>query len=329
MTTRRKVLLALGAAGLATLSLSALPQQDKRVRRIGYVSAANVASNASYLAAFRQGMSELRWIEGRDYSIDARYSNGISQAMEGMAAEIVATQPDLLLAGGDAVARLYIQKTKTIPIVFTIAQDPVGNGLVASLRQPGGNATGLTILAAELSPKRLQLLKEAFPHVSHVVVLFDPLDLGSRPQVTETEQAAARLNIRVTLIELQQASDIEPAFKRGTALGTQAYIATQGGVMNIYNQAIADRIMRLRMPAISGNNVYADAGGLMSYGASIPDNFHRAAAYVEKILKGAKPGDLPVEQPTKFELVINMKTAKAMGFKIPQSILLRADRVIE
>lgn len=184
------------------------------------------------LAAFRQGMAELRWVKGRDYVIDARYANGVAQAGPGLAAELVATQPDLLLTSGDTVARLLIERTKTVPIAFAIIQDPLVTGVVASLLRPGGNATGLTNLARDLSVKRLQLLKEAFPRVVRVVLMFEPAVVGIGSQVKDTEEAAARLKMRITPIELRQAADIEPAFKRGAALGAQAYMVAGGLVTN-------------------------------------------------------------------------------------------------
>ena len=247
----------------------------------------------------------------------------------GLAAEVVATRPDLLLTSGDGVIRLLTQRTKTIPIVFTIAQDPVGNALVASLQRPGGNATGLMSLASDLSAKRLQLLKEAFPRVAHVVLFFEPDNVGSVSQAKEIEQAAPRLGMRITPIGLRQPADIEPAFKRGAALGAQGYMVTASLLAVAQRQAIVDRSLRSKVPAIFENSQLVDAGGLMSYGPSWEDNFRRAAGYVDKILKGAKPGDLPIEQPVKFELVLNLKTAKAMGLRFPQSFLVRADRVIE
>jgi len=326
MTTRRKMLLALGAGVLA--AFPALAQQEKRARRIGYLSGSTVQTNAAWLAAFREGMTELRWIEGRDYVIDAHYANGISQVQEGLAAELVASRPDLLLVSTDEWAHRLVQSTKTIPIVFAIAQDPVGTGVATSLQRPGGNATGLTNLARDLTAKRLQLLKDAFPRIAHVVLLYEP-NLGGVSQMKDSEQAAARLKMRVTPIELRQAADIEPAFKRGTALGVHAYVITQSGFFAAQRQSIQNLILRSKAPSIFPNADFVEAGGLMSYGASIADNFRRAAAYVDKVLKGAMPGDLPVEQPTRFELVLNLKTAKAMGIKFPQSILVRADRVIE
>ena len=326
---QRRRLLCLAASGLATLSFPVLAQTGHQVRRIGFLSLGSAQSVAAYFAAFRQGMLELRWIEGRDYVIDARYANGVAQAGPALAAELVTARPDLLLVPAEEHARLLARGTKTIPIVFAIAQDPVGNGIAASLRRPGGNATGLTSLATELSAKRLQLLKEAFPRVAHVALLFEPDDVGSVSQAKEIDEAAPRLRMRVTPIELRQPADIEPAFKRATALGAQAFMVTAGGTANSQRQVIADRIIRLKVPAMFGNSLDVEVGGLMSYAVSFTDNFRRAAAYVDKILKGAKPGDLPIQQPIKFEMVVNMKTARAIGATFTETFMIRVDRVIE
>ncbi|MBI2318244.1 MAG: ABC transporter substrate-binding protein [Betaproteobacteria bacterium] len=327
MSTRRKLCIALGLAPLWT-ARPAPAQTERRVQRIGYLSGVSAQSGAGWLAAFRQGMAELRWVEGRDYVIDARYAEGVAQAQADLAAKLVAMQPDLLLSVGDNGARILAQRTKTIPIVFTIGTDPVGRGVAASLVRPGGNVTGLSALARDLGAKRLQLLKEAFPRVAHVAVLFVP-DAAGKIQVQEIEEAAARLKLRVSPIELRQAADIEPAIRRGAVLGANGYIITQNLLMNAQRQAFADRVLHSKFPAIFASEEHVEAGGLMSYAPSYRDNFRRAAGYVDKILKGAKPGELPIEQPVKFELVLNLKTAKAMGFTFPQSILLRADRVIE
>ena len=324
---RRQFLIA--TIGLATLSLSAHAQTEHRVRQIGYLSQASAQVNAARLAAFRAGMMELRWVEGRDYSIDARYANGVTHTLPGLAADLVATRPDLLLVPSDEDVRLLAQSTKTIPIVFAIAQDPVGNGLAASLRRPGGNATGLTTISTELSSKRLQLLKEAFPRVAHIVLLFEPDNVGSVSQAKEIGKVASRLGVRITPIELRQPSDVEPAFKRATAIGAQAYIVTTGGTIASQRQAIADRIIRLKTPAMFTNIEWPEAGGLMSYGPAFTDNFRRAAVYVDKILKGANPGEIPIEQPTKFELIVNMKTARAARFTFPETFLMQVNRVIE
>lgn len=323
---KRRDLLRLACVLLAGVALPARAQQTAGIRRIGFLIGVTVPASAGWLAAFHQGMAELRWVEGRDYVVEARYAGGVAQAPANLAAELVATQPDLLLTGGDAVILPLAQRTRTIPIVFALASDPVGSGLVTSLQRPGGNLTGLTHLSRDLGAKRLQLLKEAFPRVGHVGVLFV---VTVRSQVKELEETAPRLKMRVTPIELREAADIEPAFKRGASLGAQAYVVTTGPLINSQRQAIADHLLRSKVPAILASAEHAEAGGLMSYAPSYRDNFRRAAAYVDKILKGAKPGDLPIQQPTQFELVVNLKTARAMGFTMPQSILLRADRVIE
>jgi len=221
---QRRQILRLAVVGLAAMSLTVVAQPEKRVRRIGYLSGSDVRTHASFLAAFRAGMADLRWVEGRDYVIDGRYANGVLEALPGLAAELVATQPDLLLTPTEEGARHLLERTKTIPIVFAIGQDPVGSGLAASLRRPGGNATGLTSLTIDLAAKRLQLLKEAFPRVAHVVLFFEPDNVGSVSQAKEIEQAAPRLGIRITPIGLRQSADTEPAFKRGAGLGAQAYI---------------------------------------------------------------------------------------------------------
>ncbi len=325
---RRQLLLALGAGSLLA-SLPIFAQRDKRVRRIGFLAISTAQAQAPLLSAFRAGMVELQWVEERDYVIDAQYANGIPVAGPGLADKLVTSQPDLLLTTAEEAVALLTKRTKTIPIVFAIAQDPVGSGFAESLRRPGGNATGLTTLARELSSKRLQLLKETFPSVTHVALLFEPANSGSFSQVKDTEVAAARLALRVSSFPLRHAADLEAAFKRGAALGTQAYIFTQGGFIATHRQAVLDLAARFRVPSFFTTIPSVEAGGLLSYAPSPEDNYRRAATYVDKILKGAKPGDLPIEQPTKFEMVVNMKTAKAMGFDIPQSVLLRADRVIE
>jgi putative ABC transport system substrate-binding protein len=324
---RRKFLIA--SIVLAGLPLSAQSQTQRRLQRIGYLSQASAQVNADRLAAFRAGMRELRWVEGRDYSIDARYAEGVTHSLPRLAAELVATRPDLLLVPSDEDVRLLVQSTKTIPIVFAITQDPVGNGLAESLRRPGGNATGLTTLSTELSAKRLQLLKEAFPQVAHVVLLFEPDNVGSISQLKVIEEVAPRLKVRITPIALRQPSDIEPAFKRAVAIGAQAYIVTTGGTISSQRRAIADGINRLKIPAMYASSQYVEAGGLMSYGPSFIDNYRRAAVYVDKILKGASPGDIPIEQPTQFELIVNMNTAKATGLMFPKSFLTHVTRLIE
>ena len=329
MNHRRKLLIALGTGALVNPLAARAQPPPAKLRRIGFLSRASAQVSAPWLAAFRAGMVKLLWVEGRDYAIDGRYADGSGQALRGLAAELVAAGPDLLLATGDEAVYQLAQRTKTIPIVFTLAQDPVGSGLAASLRRPGGNATGLTTLATELSAKRLQLLKEAFPRVSHVVVLFEPDNGGSVSQAKEIEGAASRLGLRVTPIELPQPADVESTFKRAAALGAQAYMLTQSGTSEIRLQGIVDHMIRLKVPSMAASTLLVEAGALMSYGISSTDNFRRAAGYVDKIFKGAKPDELPIQQPVTFEMVVNLKTAKAIGLTVPPIVLLQADRVIE
>ncbi len=324
---RRDTMLALLALGAAPFAV--LAQQEKRMRRIGVFFLTSAKFSDHWLAAFRAGMAELRWIEGRDYVIESRYADGVLRAGPALAAELIATQPDLVLTGAEQAVRMLAAASKTVPVVFAISKDPVGSGIAASLARPGGYATGLTDLSHGLAAKRLQLLHETIPRVAHVGLLFDPADVGSISQVKEVMEAATQLRIKVTPIELGQAANLEQPFKRGAALGVQAYTIADGPLSSSQLQFLADSTLRARVPAMFTNAQYAEAGGLMAYAPSLPDNFRRAAAYADKILKGANPGDLPVEQPVKFELVINLKTAKALGIKIPQTVLLRADRVIE
>ena len=330
MKTLRRIVSGIGAAALiASAVIHAQEPAAQGVRRIGVFVLGNAQAMAPWLAAFRKGMSALRWAEGRDYVIDARYADGDASAGPGLAAALAAARPDLLLTTGDAGTRILDRQTREIPIVFTIAQDPVGNGFAASLRRPGGRATGLTSLASDLGGKRLQLLKEAAPRIAHVGLLFEPDHAGSALQAKEIEGAARQLGMRATALALRQSGDIGPAFKTGAAQGVQGYIVAEGSITNTQRKIIAEHLLRLQVPSIGGNSEYAEAGGLMSYAASFPDNFRRAAAYADKILKGAKAGELPIEQPMRFELVLNRNTARTMHLTFPQTIFLQATREVE
>ena len=324
---RREAVIALACVGMPFGR--ALAQSGKRVRRIGVFTAGSLQGTEARLGEFRQGMKERGWIEARDYTIDARYGDKGVQAWSALTAELVATKPDLLLTTGDAATRLLIQRTRKIPIVFAIAQDPVGNRLVASLQQPGGNVTGLTTLSGDLAGKQLQLLKEAFPGIGQVALLYEPENAGSVSQARQMGEAAPRLGMRIKRVGIRGPADLEAAFGEGSAAGAQAYILAQGGVVSAQRRVIAERLVGLKLPSIAANTDYAESGALISYAASSRENFHRAAGYVDRIFKGAKPAELPVEQPTKFELVLNLKTARAIGKSFAQSFLLRADRVIE
>jgi putative tryptophan/tyrosine transport system substrate-binding protein len=322
---RRRLVVCLG------LSLAAWPPvfaQERRLRRIGFLTGGTVAGQASNLAAFRAGMAALGWVEKRDYVIDERYGNANLQGMPILAADIVASKPDLLLTALDSNVLMLMERSRSIPIVFTFSSDPVANGIATSLQRPGGNATGLATYAPEITAKRFQLLKESFPQVTHVVLLYPAGDVARDVQIKESENAAARLKMRVSPIGIAQVSDLDAAFHRGLSIGAQSFSVTAGGILVSLKQEIVDRITRAKAPSILPD-AYADAGSVISYGASPRDGYRRAAAYADKILKGAKPADLPIEQARIFELVVNMKTAKAMGITIPQSLLLRADHVIE
>jgi len=304
-------------------------QSGATPKRIGFHSAGSRGSNAGWLDAFRGGMSQLGRKDGRDYVIEARFSDGQSDVVQRLANELVATQPDVLLCPGDASARALAAATRTIPIVFVVAADPVGNGLVKSLQRPGGNLTGLTSLSRDLSAKRLQLLKEAFPKVTHVSLLYEPAEPSGLSQLRDARDAAAQLKLRFSGLELRQPADIAAAIDRGIASGVDAYAVATGFMVAAERRAVSSALLRARAPAIATSVVLADAGVMMSYGASQGQLFRQAAGYVDRILNGANPANLPIEQPTKFELVVNVKTASAIGMEIPSSVLLRADRVIE
>jgi putative ABC transport system substrate-binding protein len=325
---RRGVLSAV-VAGVATAFLPARATAQRRLWRIGYHSAGSAQSNAGWLDAFRKGMSELGRSESRDYVIDARYADGRSELLQRLATELVATEPDVLLTTAEGSIQALSRSTGKIPIVFALAGDPVRHGLVSSLQRPGGNLTGLTLLSHDLAPKRLELLKESFPAISHVVVLFQGNDDASNGQMKGYADAATQLKMRTTPIDVRQPGDIEPTFKRAGPLSADGYAIASSFMMNTQAKVIADHILRAKLPSVSSALLMAEAGVLFTYGPSPLHNFRRAAVYVDKIFKGAKPGDLAIEQPTKFDLVINARTAKALGVVIPQSVMLRADRVIE
>ena len=325
----RRGVLAVVAVGIASACLSTLAQGQRRLWRIGYHSAGSARSNAGWLDAFRRGMADLGWSEARDYVIDARYADGEPEAIPRLGVELVATQPDILLTTAEASIFALARQTKTIPIVFAIAADPVGNGFAASLQRPGGNLTGLTALTPDLAAKRLELLKEVFPQSKHVLVLFDSSDPAGVTQIKGLEAAATRFNVKLTLREIRQASDIDAVLDKARRPPADSCVVVAAPLINIQGKAIAARLVQHRMPSITSNALHVEAGGLMAYAPAVPPNFRRAAVYVDKILKGTKPGDLAIEQPSKIDLVINLKTAKALGIAIPESLRSRADRVIE
>jgi putative ABC transport system substrate-binding protein len=307
--------------------LPAEVQQTARIWRIGYLSP--LTGPSSFEEAFRLGLRDLGYVEGKNLSVEYRWAGGTFERLPDLAAELVRLEVDLIVARGTPSVRAAKGATTTIPIVMPISNDAVGDGLVASLARPGGNVTGLTLMATELSGKRLELLKEAFPRIVRVAVLYDPDLTAHARELRETEVAAERLRVALQPVRIEASGDVERAFASMSRVHAEALITFGASITSGQLEPIVKHAARNRLPAIYAFRDFVDGGGLMSYGPSLQDSFRRAAAYVDKILKGAKPADLPVEQPAKFELVINLKTAKALGLTIPASLLLRADHVIQ
>ena len=319
------------ASSLLAAPLAASAQQSAKVPRIGFL-AGNLAAGPHMTDGFRQGLRDLGYLEGRNFVLEFRDAEGKLERLPALAAELVALKVDVIMVGGTLAALAAKQATKTIPIVFASAIDPVADGLVTSLARPGGNVTGLSALAPELVGKRMELLKQAVPGVSLIAFLQQPGGLGERTVNDirrEAEVAARALGVRLQFFEARGPDDFDSAFSDMTKARAGAMALFGGAMFLIERRRLVDLAARYRLPAVYGLREYVDAGGLMSYGPSNVDLFRRAAIYVDKILKGARPGDLPVEQPTKFELVINLKTAKALGITIPQLVLGRADEVIQ
>ena len=316
---------------LAASGAAVQAQQLKKVSRIGYLSSFDPASDSVATEAIRLGLHELGYIEGQNIAIEYRYAEGKLDRFPGLAAELVRLKVDIIVvAGGGRLPLAAKNATKTIPIVVTgVGADPVESGLVESLARPGGNLTGLTLLSRDLSGKRLDLLKEAVPKLSRVAVLYDPTISRSVRDAKEVlPVAASALGMTIQPSEVRGAEGFDRAFAALNQDRPDGLYVSGSPLININQKRISGFALKSRLPSAFGNKEAVDAGGLMSYGADIADSYRRIAYYVDKILKGAKPGDLPIEQPTKFELVINLKTAKQVGLMIPQKVLARADRVI-
>jgi putative tryptophan/tyrosine transport system substrate-binding protein len=284
-------------------------------------------SNISPYEGFREGLRELGYADGKNITIETRWAEGDLDRLPALAQELTRLNVDLLFVAGDQGLRAAKQATATIPIVVA-ACDPL-DSLVASIARPGGKATGLTCISSELAGKRLQLLKELVPALSRVAVLYNPEDRNKAPEYKQLQQAARSMNLTLQSFEARSPSEIDSAFAGMTHDHAQALMTLADPLMNFNVQRLADLAIKNRLPTIYGFREFADAGGLISYGANLHWTFRRAAWYVDKIFKGANPGDLPIEQPTKFELVINLKTAKALGHQIPDKLLATADEVIE
>ena len=319
------------AGGLVAVPLAAEAQQTANIARLGFLGNSSTAL-AHLRDAFLQGLRDLGYVEGRNLTIDYRYADGKLEQLPELAAELVALKVPIIVALPTPAAQAAKQATKTIPIVFAGAGDPVTSGLVASLARPGGNVTGLSGLGPELIGKCLEQLKQAVPGVSRVAVLWQPGGQGERTDrnnLKEAEVAARALGMRLQIVEARGTADFDRAFSDMTTARAGALTVLPSNMFNTERRRLAVLAAKNRLPAVYQFREYVDAGGLMAYGANLADLNRRAATYVDKILKGAKPGDLPIEQPTKFELVINLKAAKALGITIPQSFLLRADEVIK
>jgi putative ABC transport system substrate-binding protein len=327
--TRRELIALLGSTA-AAWPFAARAQPDERIRRIGVLVylTADDAEGQARLAAFAQALEQLGWSEGRNLRIDTRWAN--ADDIRRHAAELAALAPDVLLAAtGTATVAPLLQATRTVPIVFVTVIDPVGAGFVASLAQPGGNATGFTIYEYSMSGKWLELLKEIAPRVTRVAVLRDPAVASGIGQFGAVQIVAPSLGVNVSPVDMRDAGEIErgvAAFANGLNGGL---IVTGSAAAIVHRELIATLAARHRLPAVYPGRYSVTAGGLISYGPDLIDQYRRAAGYVDRILKGEKPADLPVQAPTKYELVINLKTARALGLDVPVSVLARADEVIE
>jgi putative tryptophan/tyrosine transport system substrate-binding protein len=329
---RKTIIVLLVVLALASLRL-AEAQQPKKVPRIGYLSNADPATDSARAEAIRLALRELGYIEGQNIAIEYRYTEGKVDRASELAPELVRLKVDIIVVtGGTIYVRPVMNATKTIPIVMMGAgRDPVEAGIVESLARPGGNVTGLTLLSRELGGKRLELFKEAVPKLARVAVLYDPAIPGTTREVKEDLPVAARaLRLTIQPWEVRAAGGFEKVFAALSKERPDGIYVPGGGAVNIVaNKRIADFALKSRLPSVYPNREGADAGGLLSYGADQADSYRRVAYYVDRILKGAKPADLPVEQPTKFEFVINQKTAKQIDLTIPPNVLARADKVIK
>jgi putative ABC transport system substrate-binding protein len=304
-------------------------QQPTKIPRIAYLSAGSASSQASRIEVFKHGLRDLGYAEGKDIIIEQRYAEGKLDRVAALAAELVGLKVDIIVTGGPAATRSAKEATATIPIVMGFDYDPVGSGVVASLARPGGNVTGLSSLAPEISGKQLELLKEVFPRLSRVAVLGNSTEPAIGQLRKEAELVAGAFKVQLQYLDVLAPKDIRTAFQAANKGRAEAVLALSSFVIISQRTQIADLAIKNRLPAIYPWPEFVEDGGLMSYGASSSDLFRRAATYVDKILKGAKPSDLPVEQPKRFEFIINLKAAKQMGLTIPPNVLARADKVIK
>jgi len=303
-------------------------QQPRKIPTIGYLSVLSPSSDSARIGGFRQSLAELGYVDGQNVTIQPRYAEGKLDRLPKLAGELVGLDVDVIVAGGSTAIRAVKNATKVIPIIMAHGSDPVELGYVASLARPGGNITGLTHLAPELGGKRLELLKDIVAKLSRVAVLTDPGAGGHAPQMKELVSAAPGLDLELRPIEIRSSTEVEKAFSVLKTERAGALIGIQVPTLDRLRGEIVQLATKHKIPGMYPNEEYVDSGGLMSYAADIVSLFRRSATYVDKILKGSKPGNLPVEQPTKFELIVNLKAAKQIGLTIPPNVLARADRVI-
>jgi putative tryptophan/tyrosine transport system substrate-binding protein len=327
MTSRREFITLLGGA-VTAWPLGARAQQPGKLPTIGYLGSATPASQGQWVAALVQRLRELGWIENRTIAIEYRWAEGRTERAAEIAAEFVRRKVDIIVTSSTAGAVAAMQATSIIPIVFAAAGDPVGTGLVASLARPGGNVTGLSIQQTDIAAKKLELLREVVPSLGRLAVLANVAGPSVVLDMREVQATARTLGLEVITLEIRQGEDIVPAFEALNGRAEALYVVIDP-LVNIHRIRINTLALAARLPTMHTFREGVEAGGLMSYGTNFPDLFRRTAEYVDKILRGAKPADIPVEQPTKFDLVINLTTARALGLTVPPSLLARADEVIE
>ena len=315
------------AGGLLVTPLAARAQQAGKVYRIGILEAIPASQNAANLDALRKGLREMGYVEGRNLIVEYRSADGRAERFPDLTSELVRLKVDLIVTRGTPAARAAKNATETIPVVMATMGDP--RAIVASFARPGGNITGVTTFSTELTAKRIELLKELVPNFSRVALLHNMGNPAAPPEWEETKMAARSLGLQAELLDVRSQGDLGHAFELAVRQHVDALLIGADGLIQLHQQKIIDLVARNRLPAAYAAREFVQAGGLIAYGVNYPDLYFRFASFVDKIFKGAKPGELPVEQPAKFELVINLKTAKALGLTIPQSLLLRADEVLQ
>jgi len=325
---RKKVFALALSAMLFALCLSAQAQQSKKIARIGFLSATSASSQSLRVEAFRQGLRELGYVEGKNIVIEWRFAEGKADRLRELVAELVRLKVDVIVTGGPPPTRATKQATSTIPIVMAFDDDPVGSGFAASLARPGGNITGLSTYFPEISGKQLELLREIVPKLSRAAVLGNASQPGHPQALREINLAADGFRVQVQYLQVRGTQDIDSAFRAASKERADGVLVLSTAVLFLERKQVADLAVKNRLPAIYGRPEYVENGGLMYYGPIYTDLFRRAATYVDKILKGTKPTDIPIEQPMKFDFIINLQAAKKIGLTIPPNVLVRADKVI-